>query len=767
MAIQPVAIVGMGCRFPCAHNPEAFWSLLWNGIGAITEIPPSRWDIDQFYDPEPGKPGKMITRVGGFLEDIDQFDADFFDMDSLQAKRVDPQQRLVLEVAWEALEDAGLASSKLAGSQTGVFIGIRQTDYNRYLYGSLSEIDGHNPENTYPCIVANRLSYFLDLHGPSLAIDTACSSSLVAVHMGCQSLQTGESNLVLAGGVNLNLFPEEFISRSLAGMLSPSGRCRAFDANADGYVIGEGCGIVVLKRLGDALCDNDTILAVIQGSATNHNGLSYRLSAYNGRSQQSLLQQVLSRAKVAAAEISYVEANGIASYLGDPIEFNALRYTLMQGRSSTQPCWIGSVKTNIGHLEAASGIASLIKVVLSLQHQGIPPHLHVQTVNPQIKLNGTLLAIPQNQQGWPQSQQRRLAAVSAFGLGGANACMVLAEAPARSPHEIGVERPEHILTLSARSETALDDLTKRYLDFLDTHPQVSLPDLCFTANTGRTQFAYRLAIIANSTAQLREQLVAWSQGQETSRCVQGKVAGRKRPKVAFLFSGQGAKDLEIGQELYATQPDFRKAFDSCGWSQFLYGSSIRDGSLDPNVFTQAALFATGYAVAEMWKSWGVVPAGIVGRGVGVCIGLSIAGMVSLEESLPRSPAANPCSQVHVDLQHSPPRWVDDIQTLVQLGCTSFLCMGSTSRLSAEEQRQLQQAGSWLSHEGINHTGWKQLLLNLGYLYVQGTPIDWCGFDRDYPRHRLQLPTYPFQRQPCSLKRPSSSIVSASYTDQDQ
>jgi len=300
------AIIGMGCRFPGADNPESFWSALWNGVDAVTEVPKDRWDGDRFYDPEPGRSGKMITRCGGFLNQIDQFDSDFFGIDAREAKRLDPQQRLMLEVAWESLEDAGLVPAKLAGTQTGVFLGVRQTDYNRYLYGEMARIDGKNPDNTYPCIIANRISYLLDLRGPSVAIDTACSSSLVSVHMACQSLRTGESDMAVAGGVNLNLFPEEFISRSLAGMVSPSGRCRAFDSKADGYVIGEGCGAVVLKRLSDAIRDGDNILAVIKGSAVNHNGLSYKLTAYNGLSQQALLRKALDDAGAAPADVGFV-----------------------------------------------------------------------------------------------------------------------------------------------------------------------------------------------------------------------------------------------------------------------------------------------------------------------------------------------------------------------------------------------------------------------------------------------------------------------------
>ncbi|MEH2082886.1 MAG: polyketide synthase, partial [Nostoc sp.] len=371
-----MAIIGIGCRFPGANHPEAFWHLLRNGVDAVSEVPSERWDIDTLYDPNPATPGKMNTRSGSFLEQVDLFAPGFFRISPREAERMDPQQRLILEVAWEALENAGLAPDKLAQSQTGVFMGISSHDYGVLQTKNIDQIDAYNGTGNAFSIAANRLSYFLNLHGPSVTIDTACSSSLVSLHYACQSLQIGESELCLVGGVNLILSPNNHIVFSLAGMMSADGRCKTFDANADGYVRGEGCGVLVLKRLWEAQRDQDNILAIIKGSAVNQDGLTNGLTAPNGLSQQRVIRQALKSAGVAPAQISYVETHGTGTPLGDPVEVRALKAVLMEDRSLEQPCYIGSVKTNIGHLEAAAGIAGLIKTVLSLQHKQIAPHLH-------------------------------------------------------------------------------------------------------------------------------------------------------------------------------------------------------------------------------------------------------------------------------------------------------------------------------------------------------------------------------------------------------
>src|ERR1700735_1959565 len=358
--MDPIAIIGIGCRLPGASNPEDFWNLLRNGVDAITEVPAERWDVDAVFDPDPTVPGKMSTRWGGFIEQsAAEFDAQFFAIPPREAERMDPQQRLALEVAWEALEDAAIAPDKLSGTPTGVFLGISHSDYDRLIYQDRSRLNAFNGTGSYHCIAANRISFLLNLTGPSMAVDTACSSSLVAVHLACQSLRLGESSLALAGGVNMNLSPEETLA------LAADGRCKVFDARADGYVRGEGCGIVVLKRLSDALRDGNAIRALIRGSAVNQDGLSYALTAPNGIAQQAVIRQALENAGLAPSKISYAEVHGSATPLGDAIEVKALKAVLLENRPADRTCWIGSGKTNIGHLEAAAGIAGLIRATLA------------------------------------------------------------------------------------------------------------------------------------------------------------------------------------------------------------------------------------------------------------------------------------------------------------------------------------------------------------------------------------------------------------------
>ncbi len=426
---EPIAIIGIGCRFPGAQSPEAFWQLLQGGIDAVIEVPKERWDTGTFYDPNPAGPGKMNTHLGGFLEQVDGFDTHFFGISRHEAERMDPQQRLLLEVTWEALENAGIEPDQLSSSQTGVFIGISSNDYSRLQLHNPASLDAYAITGNAHSIAANRLSYLLDLQGPSLAVDTACSSSLVAIHLACQSLRTGESDMALVGGVNLILSPELNVGFKRAGIMATDGRSKTFDASADGFVRSEGCGMVVLKPLSHALRDGDKIMALIRGSATNQDGHSNGLTAPNGLSQQRVIRQALKNADLAPAQISYVEAHGTGTALGDPIEVNALKTVLMQDRTPNHSCAIGSVKTNIGHLEAAAGIAGLIKVVLSLQHKEIPPNLHLQTLNPHISLAGTPLSIPTARQPWSVGTERRFAGVSSFGFGGTNAHVVLEEAP--------------------------------------------------------------------------------------------------------------------------------------------------------------------------------------------------------------------------------------------------------------------------------------------------------------------------------------------------
>lgn len=814
--MEPIAIVGIGCRFPEAKNPEAFWQLLRNGVDAISEVPSERWDIDTFYEPQSATPGKMNTRWGSFLEEVDQFDPDFFGISSSEAEHMDPQQRLILEVAWEALENAGIIPETLAGSQTGVFVGITNADYNKLLYRDANQVGEYSPTGTTQCITANRLSYLLNIRGPSMAVDTACSSSLVAVHLACQSLRDKESSLCLVGGVNLVLMPEPTISCSQAKMMSPDGRCKIFDASANGYVRGEGCGVVVLKRLSDAIADGDNIFALIRGSAVNHNGLSNSLGAPNGLAQQSVIRQALQKSRVNPSEIGYIDVHAIGSGLGDAIEFKALKTVLMEGRETDRPCRIGSVKTNIGHLESAAGIAALIKVVLSMQHEEIPPHLHLEKLNPYISLENTPFSIPTEMQQWSRGEKSRFAGVSAFSFGGTNAHIILEEAPdsvvshqkrdpasgergetlVRFPHRRNahlareralpegssvikdnkIERPVHILTLTAKCGRALRQLARRYEDFIASHPEVSLADICFTANTRRTHFNHRLCIVAESIAQLRQQLKAVVNREKIEGVFEGELKGRKRPKIAFFFPNDESASLGMESQLYQTQPVFRAAIARC--------AEILELDLEKPLnseYKEPILFATEYALAELWSSWGVKPQAVMGSGVGEYVAAVVAGVFSLETALKlvvartrlqqskRSPEAafGAFAKIAELITYSHPKipfistangelaaevanaeyWrrlqqsaliTSDIEALTNYQIV--LAMGLKPTSIAEKVQVC------LSSFDREQKEWQEIFSSLGALFVRGIAIDWHAFERDYPRQRLQLPTYPFQRQ---------------------
>ncbi|MDQ3928331.1 MAG: polyketide synthase, partial [Chloroflexota bacterium] len=517
---QPIAVIGLGCRFPGAPNPEAFWRLMTEGVDAIGEVPSGRWDVDAYYDPKPGVPGKTYTRCGGFIGELDGFDAQFFGIAPREAESMDPQQRLLLEVSWEALEHAGIAPERLVGSSTGVFLGISSNDYHdRLVQRSPEEIDAYLATGTLHSALAGRVSYTLGLQGPNVAVDTACSSSLVAVHLAIAGLRSGECDLALAGGVNVLLAPELFINFSQARMLSPTGRCKTFDAAADGYVRAEGCGVVVLKRLADALRDGDNVSAVIRGSAINQDGRTSGLTVPNGPAQQAVIRAALENGHVKPAEVSYVEAHGTGTSLGDPIEVGALGAVFGERH---EPLLIGSVKTNIGHLEAAAGMAGLIKVVLALYYGEIPPSLHFHHPNPHIPWADLPIAVSTaRRQGWPMG--KRVAGTSSFGFSGTNAHVVLEEAPISEIAKPVVERPVHMLTLSGKTEEAVKQLASRYVDYLAANSRVAFADFCFSANTGRSHFNHRLSVVAESVNQAQKKLTAFVAGQEHPGVFKGKV----------------------------------------------------------------------------------------------------------------------------------------------------------------------------------------------------------------------------------------------------
>ena len=638
---EPIAVIGMSCRFPGgANTPEEFWELLKNGVDAITEVPPERWKIDDYFDSDPDAIGKMSTRYGGFIQDVDRFDPHFFGIAPREAIGLDPQQRLLLELSWEALERAGQSPEQLMNSETGVFMGISGGDYLLLnMDGGIENLDAYFASGNARSIATGRLSYILGLRGPSFPVDTACSSSLVAAHLAMQSLRNGECRLALVGGVNLILRPETTIALSKAHMLAPDGRCKTFDARADGFVRSEGGGVVLLKRLSDAVADGDNILALIRGSAIGQDGHSNGLTAPNGPAQEAVIRHALSNGRVAPQQISYVETHGTGTSLGDPIEVQALSAVLGNGRQ--QPIVIGSVKTNIGHLESAAGIAGLIKTVLMLQHAQIPPHLHLQTTNPHIPWSELPVTVPQQLSPW--QGEELFAGLSSFGFSGTNAHVVLSNAPVSSKNKTVMERPMHLFTLSARNEQALKQLAGRYAEHLSQH-EVSVSDLAYTANAGRSHFNYRLALTADSSADIRTQLSNLADGQDVDGLLQGKVVGARQPRVAFLFTGQGAQYNGMARQLYDTQPAFRATLDKCDQLlrpymnrsilSVIFAVSQTDAALiNETVYTQPALFCIEYALASLWQSWGIRPFMVMGHSVGEYVAACVAGVFSLEDGL--------------------------------------------------------------------------------------------------------------------------------------
>jgi acyl transferase domain-containing protein len=645
---EPIAVIGLGCRLPGADSPEAYWQLLKEGGDAISEVPPERWNLEQYYDPDENAAGKMYTRYGGFLARVDEFDPAFFGISPREVHSLDPQQRLLMEVAWEALERANQVPEQLYNSATGVFIGICTSDYaKRLLQGNdPTQIDAYYGTGNALSVAAGRLSYALGLTGPCLAVDTACSSSLVSVHLACQSLRQRECHLALAGGVNLILSPENTITFSRARMMSPDGRCKTFDATANGYVRGEGCGLVVLKRLADAIADGDAILALVRGSAVNQDGPSGGLTVPNGPSQQAVIRQALASGGVTPEQVSYVEAHGTGTALGDPIEVGALGAVFGADHTPENPLWIGSAKTNIGHLEGAAGIAGFIKVVLALQHGEIPPHLHFQQPSPHIPWDRLPVKVPTQLRPWPEQGDRRVAGVSSFGFSGTNAHVVLEAAPDLSSggqqvlREKMPPRPGHVFTLSAKTELALRQMARQYADFITGNPDLRLADLCFTANTCRTHFSHRLAVVAETSDKVLDALTTFSTQQPSARVTWARVD--QPPRVVFLFTGQGSQYGGMARQLYETQPRFRETLDQCdALLQPYLGDSLlsviyaapTDSRLHQTQYTQPALFALEYALAKLWQSWGVKPAAVLGHSVGEYVAACIAGVFSLEAGL--------------------------------------------------------------------------------------------------------------------------------------
>jgi acyl transferase domain-containing protein/SAM-dependent methyltransferase len=866
---EPIAIVGMGMRFPGGvRDAESYNDLLWSGRDAVTEIPSQRWSLDALYAGDPDQPGKMTSRHGAFLEDVDQFDAEFFGISPREAATMDPQQRLVLEVGWEALEDSGRSPTGLNGASVGVYLGIANSDYGRALFAHPEKIDAYFSTGNAFSVAAGRLSYHLGLQGPSLAIDTACSSSLVAVHLACQALRLGECDLAVAGGVNVILTPEMNINFSKARMMAADGRCKTFDAAADGYVRGEGCALIVLRRLTEALAEGDRVLAVIKGSALNQDGRSGGLTAPNGPAQEAVIRAALANAGIDASAVSYVETHGTGTPLGDPIEAGALGAVFKDQRD--EPLLIGSVKTNLGHLESAAGMAGLIKVVQSLRRQAIPQNLHFHQGNPLIEWDALNLAVPTRARPWTPIAGRRIAGVSSFGFSGTNAHVLVEEAPlAAAPIAVATERPLHVLALSAREPGTLRDLAGRYADRLaDDTP---LADVCFSANSGRTHFNHRLSVVGASTTEMREALLAFRAGQPHPGLGVGAVDDSQRPRVAFLFTGQGSQYAGMGRALYETCSVFKQALDECrsGFAPHLDRDLLEvmfsDATINETRYAHPTIFSLQVGLTRLWRSWGIEPIAALGHSLGEYAAAHAAGVLSLPDAIrlvaergrltQELPAGGvmaavlaPHDVVEAELKRSggalevagwngpenvviagpmeaiesaiasleasgfdakrlrvsyaghsrfvapalpglaeilktvafkptrltlvanvsgkiagpnemscpeywtkqirePVRFAQAMETLAGMGVTHFIEIGPHPVLLGMGADCIPGLGPvWLPSLRRDRNDWLDLLESLQRLYIDGATPDWVGFERDYSRVRVSLPTYPFRRR---------------------
>lgn len=648
-APEPVAVIGMGCRFPGADNVEAYWELLRSGREAIREVPANRYlDLGELIDPRTGEARRIATRRGGFLEQVDQFDPYVFNISPREASLIDPQQRLLLETAWEALEDAGQDLRRLAGSRTAVYVGIWSVDYEARMIRATRNIDHWMITGGSRHAASGRLSFAFDLRGPSQTIDTACSSSLVAIHVACQALRSGECDLALAGGANVILDSATTIAYTAAGALSRDGRCKFGDESADGFVRSEGAAMLILKPLAKALADGDHVHAVICGGAVTNNGQTGgSLMAPGEEGQVQLLREAYAHARVSPLEIDYVEAHGTGTRVGDPMELRALGRILAEGRAATSaPCLVGSVKTNIGHTESASGIAGLIKAILCLQHREVPASLHFHQPNSEVPWDSLPLKIVTDRTELQATGARALAGINSFGITGTFAHLIVEEGPAppqNTPEldDTSVASAALVLPVSARSDEAVRQLLSAYAQRF-AQDDASLIDLCASACLRRTHHDWRSAVVGRSRSELIAGLETLATGELAPRTSTGRRTPDRLPVVAFVFSGQGPQWPGMGVQLLQSEPTFRRVVEQidemiraeAGWSVLReLELSARDTRLNQTLVAQPAIFAIQVGLAELLRSWGVVPAAVVGHSVGEAAAAYISGALSLDDAV--------------------------------------------------------------------------------------------------------------------------------------
>ena len=651
---DPIALIGVGCTLPGKiTNTEGLLTALREGRDLITDIPSDRWSVDAYYDPDALAPGKTYVRKGGFVEDVYHFDPGFFGITDAEAARMDPQQRMLLQTVWHALEDAGQPAEELMNSNTGVFLAMMNTNNYSHLKGVFEGpmgLTAYDAMGDAMSIAAGRISHFLGLEGPCLTLDTACSSSLVALHLARQSILAGDCEMAIVAGVNVILHPAIHIAFSKLGLMSRAGRCATFDESADGYIRGEGCVAVVLRRQSDAITRGDRIIASIVGTAVNQDGRTPALTAPNGRSQEKVIRNALARTAINPNEISYVEAHGTGTPVGDPIEMSAIVNVYGPGRASDRPLYVGSVKSNFGHIEAGAGLLGLVKSALSLQHEEIFPSIHFKKLNPAIDLGQAPVRVATERIPWHRSETPRLAGINSFGYSGTNAHIILQEAPLQNSAAIEssekterslFDRAGELVVISAKSPASLDRLAGQWIDFLAEENQSPLRDIAFTAALARTQLTQRLAIVGKDKEDVRQKLQAWRDGRTPKGMAHGQTFAKVKPKIAFIFTGQGAQYADMGRELYESEPRFGETINriasimdpelGASLLEVLFGEKSAE-YLENTRYVQPALFAIEYALADLVRHWGVEPAYVIGHSIGEIVAACIAGMLDLEDA---------------------------------------------------------------------------------------------------------------------------------------
>lgn len=780
---EPIAIVGMACRFPGgANDPTSFWQLLCNGVDAIREVPPDRWNAAELYDSDPAVPGKMNTRWGGFLERVDEFDNQFFGLTDAVASRMDPQHRVLLELAWEAFEDAGIPPASVRGTKVGVYVGVSLSEYGLLMSSDLSLANPYVASGTSLCMAANRLSFTFGLQGPSLALDTACSSSLVAVNLACQSLRNGDCESALVGAASLILSPIGNVNLTKAGFSAPDGRVRSFDASASGYVRSDGAGMVVLKPLSAALKNKDPIYAVIRGCAVNQNGSSNGITAPSRAAQEQLLREAYSKARVSPGQVGFVESQGTGTLLGDAIEMSALAAVLRQERPEGSRCTIGALKTNTGHMEAASGIASLIKTALVLKHRQLPPNLHFQTPNPEIPFAKLPFRMPRQLEPWPDASHPRYAGVSAFGFGGSNSHVVLEESRDQERESNGSDASVNLcLTLSARNEVALRELASRYVTFIGSD-QPSWSDLCHTAANRRDHHDFRLAIVAASRQEAARALGDYLSGQMPRDVFAGRKPYGRKLKVAFRFKDCASECSHLISQLRDTSPSFDAVTENLdsickrvlGWSL----RAIRDDDSRWNdvSWNRTASLVLQLALTSWWRHIGIEPDSVMGTGAGELAAAVVAEILTTEEALRLSAVSDDISRETAVKDVNPQSaslpffsFMDgkrhegsDLDVSHWNSCSTHtqVIPPAVSGLDSRSIDYILEAGSFLSSgtnredsglikngasaRGANSNA-SEILSAAAELHAAGADIAWARV-QSTSGNCIRIPAYPWQRQ---------------------